>query len=51
MPPLSEMMEKEVMLMKRANITTYVTTLYHPDDPYWNHLYKYGLHLEDDLAK
>lgn len=43
-----EMMEKEVMLMKRANIN-HVRNSHYPDDPYWYHLCnKYGLYLEDE---
>lgn len=43
-----KMMEKEVMLMKRANIN-HVRNSHYPDDPYWYHLCnKYGLYLEDE---
>lgn len=43
-----EMMEKEVMLMKRANIN-HVRNSHYPDDPYWYYLCdKYGLYLEDE---
>lgn len=43
-----EMMEKEVMLMKRANIN-HVRNSHYPDDPYWYFLCnKYGLYLEDE---
>lgn len=39
-----EMMEKEVMLMKRANIN-HVRNSHYPDDPYWYYLCnKYGLY-------
>lgn len=41
-------MEKEVMLMKRANIN-HVRNSHYPDDPYWYYLAdKYGLYLEDE---
>ena len=43
-----EMMEKEVMLMKRANIN-HVRNSHYPDDPYWYFLCnKYGIYLEDE---
>lgn len=43
-----EMMKKEVMLMKRANIN-HVRNAHYPDDPYWYYLCnKYGLYLEDE---
>lgn len=43
-----EMMEKEVMLMKRANIN-HVRNSHYPDDPYWYYLCdKYGIYLEDE---
>lgn len=43
-----EMMEAEVMLMKRANIN-HVRNSHYPDDPYWYYLCnKYGLYLEDE---
>lgn len=43
-----EMMEKEVMLMKRANIN-HVRNSHYTDDPYWYFLCdKYGLYLEDE---
>lgn len=43
-----EMMEKEVMLMKQANIN-HVRNSHYPDDPYWYYLCdKYGLYLEDE---
>ena len=43
-----DMMEKEVMLMKRANIN-HVRNSHYPDDPYWYFLCnKYGLYLEDE---
>lgn len=43
-----EMMEKEVMLMKRGNIN-HVRNSHYPDDPYWYHLCnKYGIYLEDE---
>src|SRR5699024_5101346 len=42
------MMEKEVRLMKRANIN-HVRNSHYPDDPYWYYLAgKYGLYLEDE---
>ncbi|MCM1448931.1 MAG: DUF4981 domain-containing protein [Clostridiales bacterium] len=41
-------MEKEVMLMKRANIN-HVRNCHYPDNPYWYYLAdKYGLYLEDE---
>lgn len=43
-----ENMEKEVMLMKRANIN-HVRNSHYPDDPYWYYLCeKYGIYLEDE---
>lgn len=43
-----EQMEKEVMLMKRANIN-HVRTSHYPDDPYWYYLCdRYGIYLEDE---
>ncbi|WP_294629194.1 glycoside hydrolase family 2 TIM barrel-domain containing protein [uncultured Bacteroides sp.] len=43
-----EIMEKEVMLMKRANIN-HVRNSHYPDDPYWYFLCnKYGIYLEDE---
>lgn len=43
-----QMMENEVMLMKRANIN-HVRNSHYPDDPYWYYLCnKYGLYLEDE---
>ena len=43
-----ELMEKEVMLMKRANIN-HVRNSHYPDDPYWYYLCdKYGIYLEDE---
>lgn len=42
------MMEKEIMLMKRANIN-HVRNAHYPDDPYWYFLCnKYGIYLEDE---
>ncbi len=42
------MMEREVRLMKRANIN-HVRNSHYPDDPYWYYLAdKYGLYLEDE---
>ena len=42
------MMEKEIMLMKRANIN-HVRNSHYPDDPYWYFLCdKYGIYLEDE---
>lgn len=41
-------MEKEIMLMKRANIN-HVRNSHYPDDPYWYFLCnKYGIYLEDE---
>lgn len=41
-------MEKEVMLMKRANIN-HVRNSHYPDNPYWYYLCdKYGIYLEDE---
>ena len=43
-----EMMEKEIMLMKRANIN-HVRNSHYPDDPYWYFLCnKYCIYLEDE---
>ena len=43
-----EMMENEVVLMKKANIN-HVRNAHYPDDPYWYYLCdKYGLYLEDE---
>lgn len=43
-----EQMEKEVMLMKRANIN-HVRNSHYPDSPYWYYLCdKYGIYLEDE---
>jgi len=43
-----EHMEKEVMLMKRANIN-HVRNSHYPDAPYWYYLCdKYGIYLEDE---
>lgn len=43
-----EMMENEIMLMKRANIN-HVRNSHYPDDPYWYFLCnKYGIYLEDE---
>ncbi|TXH22376.1 MAG: DUF4981 domain-containing protein [Chitinophagaceae bacterium] len=43
-----EMMEKEIMLMKKANIN-HVRNAHYPDDPYWYYLCdKYGIYLEDE---
>ena len=43
-----EMMEREVMLMKRANIN-HVRNSHYPDAPYWYYLAdKYGIYLEDE---
>ncbi len=43
-----QQMEKEVMLMKRANIN-HVRNSHYPDDPYWYYLCdKFGLYLEDE---
>lgn len=43
-----EMMEKEVMMMKRANIN-HVRNSHYPDEPYWYYLCdKYGIYLEDE---
>ena len=43
-----EQMEKEVMLMKRANIN-HVRNSHYPCDPYWYYLCdKYGIYLEDE---
>ena len=43
-----DQMEKEIMLMKRANIN-HVRNSHYPDDPYWYYLCnKYGIYLEDE---
>ncbi len=43
-----EQMEREVMLMKQANIN-HVRCSHYPDDPYWYYLCnKYGIYLEDE---
>jgi len=43
-----EQMEKELFLMKRANIN-HVRNSHYPDDPYWYYLCdKYGIYLEDE---
>ena len=43
-----EMMEKEIMMMKRANIN-HVRNSHYTDDPYWYYLCdKYGIYLEDE---
>lgn len=43
-----ENMEREVMLMKAANIN-HVRNSHYPDDPYWYELCdKYGIYLEDE---
>ena len=43
-----ELMEKELMLMKQANIN-HVRNSHYPDDPYWYYLCdKYGIYLEDE---
>lgn len=43
-----EQMEKEVMLMKRANIN-HVRTSHYTNDPYWYYLCnKYGIYLESE---
>ena len=43
-----EQMEKEVFLMKRANIN-HVRNSHYPDAPYWYYLCdKYGIYLEDE---
>ncbi len=43
-----EMMEKEIMLMKRANIN-HVRNSHYPTAPYWYYLCdKYGIYLEDE---
>ncbi len=43
-----KMMEKEIMLMKRANIN-HVRNSHYNDDPYWYFLCnKYGIYLEDE---
>ncbi|MDE6770911.1 MAG: DUF4981 domain-containing protein, partial [Muribaculaceae bacterium] len=43
-----ERMEKDVMMMKRANIN-HVRNSHYPDAPYWYYLAdKYGIYLEDE---
>ncbi|MHC8950527.1 glycoside hydrolase family 2 TIM barrel-domain containing protein [Sphingobacterium hungaricum] len=43
-----EQMEKEIILMKQANIN-HVRNSHYPDDPYWYYLCdKYGIYLEDE---
>lgn len=43
-----EIMENEVMLMKKGNIN-HVRNSHYPDDPYWYYLCdKYGIYLEDE---
>lgn len=43
-----QQMEKEIMLMKRANIN-HVRNSHYCDDPYWYYLCnKYGIYLEDE---
>ncbi len=43
-----ENLEKQVMLMKRANIN-HVRNSHYPNDPYWYYLAdKYGIYLEDE---
>nr|WP_108823537.1 glycoside hydrolase family 2 TIM barrel-domain containing protein [Dysgonomonas sp. Marseille-P4361] len=43
-----QMMEKEIMLMKQANIN-HVRNAHYPDQPYWYYLCdKYGIYLEDE---
>ena len=43
-----EMMDEEIMLMKRANIN-HVRNSHYPDDPYWYYACdKYGIYLEDE---
>ncbi len=43
-----EMMEEDIMMMKRANIN-HVRNSHYPDDPYWYYLCnKYGIYLEDE---
>ena len=43
-----DQMEREVMLMKRANIN-HVRNSHYPDAPYWYYLCnKYGIYLEDE---
>lgn len=43
-----EQMEKEIMLLKQANIN-HVRNSHYPDDPYWYYLCdKYGIYLEDE---
>lgn len=43
-----DQMEKEIILMKKANIN-HVRNSHYPDDPYWYYLCnKYGIYLEDE---
>lgn len=43
-----EQLEKEIILMKKANIN-HVRNSHYPDDPYWYYLCdKYGIYLEDE---
>lgn len=43
-----DQMEKEIALMKRANIN-HVRNSHYPEDPYWYYLCdKYGIYLEDE---
>ena len=43
-----DQMEKEIMLMKRANIN-HVRNSHYPTDPYWYYLCdKYGIYVEDE---
>ncbi|MHC5352984.1 glycoside hydrolase family 2 TIM barrel-domain containing protein [Myroides sp. LJL115] len=43
-----EQMEKEIILLKQANIN-HVRNAHYPDDPYWYYLCdKYGIYLEDE---
>ena len=43
-----EQMEKEIMMMKKANIN-HVRCAHYPDDPYWYYLCdKYGIYLMDE---
>ncbi len=43
-----EQMEREIMLMKRANIN-HIRTAHYPNDPYFYHLCnKYGIYLESE---
>lgn len=42
------LMERDVMMMKRANIN-HVRNSHYPDDPYWYYLCdRYGIYLEDE---